>query len=377
MRDWLQGAGIVPASGNSRGGLASVTMTAVDRPAPWRTPQPPGPSRTYAAVDLGTNNCRLLVARPSRDGFRVIDAYSRIVRLGEGLGANGALTPAAMERTIAALKVCAGKMERRGVSQWRAVATEACRRAGNFAEFRDTVKYETGITLEVITSAEEARLAMNGCAPLLDPRRRRALMFDIGGGSTEVMWLRIKSGRPEVVDCISLPVGVIGLAELHGGDRVSPTIYESVIDNLMEALGAFESRHEICDHIAAGSVQMLGSSGTVTTLAGVLMRLPRYDRSAVDGSFLSFDDVRDVSAWLLSLDYRGRAAQPCIGRDRADLVVAGCAVLEAICRRWPVGRLRIADRGVREGILSDLMSLRTRRPRRRRNNGNGVQSPSC
>ena len=342
-----------------------MTMTVVERPAPWRTPPPAGPGQTYAAVDLGTNNCRLLVARPSRDGFRVVDAFSRIVRLGEGLSANGDLSPAAMERTIAALKICAGKMQRRGVNRWRAVATEACRRAENFVDFRDTVKYETGITLEVISAAEEARLAMNGCAPLLDPRRRRALMFDIGGGSTEIMWLQFRSGRPEVVDCISLPVGVIGLTELHGGDQVSPATYESVIVDLMAELASFETRHDICAHIATGSVQMLGSSGTVTTLAGVLKRLPRYDRAAVDGSFLSFDDVRDVSAWLLSLDYRGRAAQPCIGRDRADLVIAGCAVLEAIIRRWPVGRLRIADRGVREGILSDLMSLRPRRTRRR------------
>jgi len=312
--------------------------------------------KAFAALDLGTNNCRLLVARPADDGFRVIDAFSRIVRLGEGIGRTGRLSEAAMDRTLSALAVCATKIRRRGVWRSRAVATEACRRAANFAEFRDRVRRETGLRLELIPSAEEARLALAGCAPLLDPAVDHALMFDIGGGSTELMWLGTDGGeRPELIDWISLPFGVVTLAELHGGDRMPAAIYERLVAQVTAALAEFDARHGIRARVVAGDVQMLGSSGTVTTLAGVFQNLPRYDRSAVDGSFLDFTEVHRVSRRLQDMDYAGRAAHPCIGHDRADLVVAGCAVLEAICRTWPVGRLRIADRGVREGILLELM----------------------
>ncbi len=315
--------------------------------------------RTFAAVDLGTNNCRLLVARPTQGGFRVIDAFSRIVRLGEGIGWTSRLSAAAMDRTVAALKICAAKMRRRGVSRSRAVATEACRRADNFDEFHARVRQETGLWLEVISSEEEARLALAGCAPLLDPGIEHALVFDIGGGSTELMWLRFHGWRPVPIDIVSLPLGVVGLAERHGGDAISEATYETMIESVRTACEAFEARHGIRDKIDSGLVQMLGSSGTVTTLAGVFKELPRYDRAAVDGSFLDFSAALRVSRDLRALDYAGRAAHPCIGRERADLVVAGCAVLEAICRCWPVGRMRIADRGVREGILFDLIAGRT------------------
>lgn len=311
---------------------------------------------TYAALDLGTNNCRLLVARPAQGGFKVIDAFSRIVRLGEGVGRTGLLSEEAMDRTMAALKVCAKKMRRRGVWHSRTVATEACRRAGNFEEFRRRVRKETDLELEVITSREEARLAVTGCAPLLDAGKDHALVFDIGGGSTELMWLGVDDTRIELVDTVSLPFGVVTLAEQHGGDRVSLATYDGVVTTILSGLETFEARHAIRTKILEQRVQMLGSSGTVTTLAGVFQNLPRYDRASVDGSFLDFPEVRRVSRGLLAMDYASRAAHPCIGRDRADLVVVGCAILEAICREWPVGRLRIADRGVREGILVELMA---------------------
>ena len=327
--------------------------TVRDERSGCRTTLPAKP--VYAALDLGTNNCRLLVARPAGGGFRVIDAFSRIVRLGEGVSATGSLSDAAVDRTLQALKVCAVKMRRRNVARWRAVATEACRRANNFDTFRERVRDETALELEVISSREEARLSMTGCAPLLDPEIPHALVFDIGGGSTELVWLRSDARRPSVIDVISLPVGVVNLAERHGGDCVSPECYELMIDQVARALQDFDRRHGIRAAIARGDVQMLGSSGTVTTLAGVFKDLPRYDRSAVDGSFLDFEQAIGVSRSLLAMDFAARAAHPCIGRERADLVVAGCAVLEAICQVWPVGRLRIADRGVREGILTELM----------------------
>lgn len=329
------------------------------RPAPRhdrRADYQPPPA--VAAIDLGTNNCRLLVARPAPGGFRVIDAFSRIVRLGEGVGRTGLLCDGAVDRTIAALRVCAGKMARRRVTLNRAVATEACRRAGNFMQFQERVRDETGVTLEMISAEEEARLALAGCAPLLDPRVSHALVFDIGGGSTELMWLAVScGGRPSrLIELVSLPLGVVTLSERHGGDAVSAEAYEAMVADALERMAPLEARRGIAARVARGEVQMLGSSGTVTTLAGVFRKLPRYDRSVVDGTFLDFSAARSVSDDLRAMDYEGRAAHPCIGRDRADLVVAGCAILEAICRLWPVGRLRIADRGVREGILLDLIA---------------------
>ena len=315
------------------------------------------PKITCAAVDLGTNNCRLLVAQPTPQGFQVIDAFSRIVRLGEGLDSSGRLAPGAMGRTLSALRICAGKMRRRGVDASRVVATEACRRAANFGDFRRRVQDEIGLTLEVISSVEEARLALYGCAPLLDPDIPFALVFDIGGGSTELTWLSI--GGPEgarLEDCISLPIGVVTLSERFGGGDLGEEDYERIVAMTAPALAEFEDRNRIREKFVSGRAQMLGSSGTVTTLAGVLQGLRRYDRAQVDGTAIGVDDARRISRWLLDLSPAEKAAQPCIGQDRADLVVAGCAVLEAILDAWPAERLRIADRGVREGILFDLMA---------------------
>ncbi len=315
----------------------------------------------YAALDLGTNNCRLLVARANGTGFRVIDAFSRIVRLGEGVNASGVLSEAAILRTLDALKVCAGKIVYRGVTRARYVATEACRRAGNCESFLDRVREATGIAIETITTAEEARLAVNGCAPLLDPTLPYAIVFDIGGGSTELVWLRLQAeptSEPEILGVVSLPFGVVTFTERYGGDAISAVDYEAMIGEAQAAMVSFARQHRIAEVLADGGVQMLGSSGTVTTLAGIRLGLPRYNRNLVDGSTLFFDEIRAVSDALAAADFASRAAHPCIGSERADLVVAGCAILEAICRLWPVGRLRVADRGVREGILFDLLAAR-------------------
>jgi exopolyphosphatase/guanosine-5'-triphosphate,3'-diphosphate pyrophosphatase len=313
-----------------------------------------------AALDLGTNNCRLLVARPAGAGFRVVDAFSRIVRLGEGIAATGALSPDAIERTLDALKICAAKIAFRRVSIARYVATEACRRAANCDEFLARVRDETALDIEIISTAEEARLVVSGCAQLLSPHIPYAIVFDIGGGSTEIVFVRLEGGRDRrrrrhrILGSMSLPLGVVTLTDRFGGE-VSPDAYRTMVHEAAAALDAFERSYRIRRHIRTGRLQMLGSSGTVTTLAGIHLALPRYIRALVDGSSLTFDQIAAVSAQLAGLDLAGRAASPCVGRERADLVLSGCAILDAICETWPVGRLRVADRGVREGILFDLI----------------------
>lgn len=315
----------------------------------------------YAALDLGTNNCRLLVARSARRGFRVIDAFSRIVRLGEGLAASGRLSDAAMDRTIDALRVCAAKVSNRKVTRARFIATEACRRAANCGEFIERVRNETGLDIEIIPTEEEARLVVAGCAPLLESRIPHALVFDIGGGSTELAWLRTPRhprAPARVVSSMSLPYGVVTLSDRHGGKDVTPESYAAMVAEVKEAMLPFEARHGIAKRVERGEVQMLGSSGTVTTLAGVYRNLPRYNRALIDGTYLSFEAIREVIGRLAAMDYEERASHPCIGRERADLVLAGCAILHAICDLWAVGGLRVADRGIREGILFGLLDRR-------------------
>jgi len=338
--------------------LAAPALPTVPPEAPpprhWRASR----LDTYAALDLGTNNCRLLVAKGARHGFRVIDAFSRIVRLGEGLAASGMLSEAAMARTIDALKICAGKVAHRRVTSARYVATEACRRASNCAEFVARVRAVTGIAIEIISSDEEARLVVTGCAPLLDRSVAHAIVFDIGGGSTELVWLHVPRDPqvlPEVAGFLSLPNGVVTLSDRYGGREVAPVTYAAMVAEMRQAIRPFEERFAIARRVARGQVQMLGPSGTVTTLAGIHLELPRYNRAIVDGSMLTFDCVRSVTQRLVGLCYEARAAHPCIGSDRADLVLAGCAILEAICGLWPVGMLRVADRGIREGILLGLL----------------------
>lgn len=318
------------------------------------------PSRrteTFAALDLGTNNCRLLIARPVPSGFRVIDGYSRIVRLGAGVEESGLLSQAAMTRTIEALKVCGQKIIRRGVTRSRAVATEACRRARNCGEFSARVQAETGIALETISSREEAELTLSGCYSLLDRNKRFALLFDVGGGSTELIWLRLNGYQaPTIVGWASYPCGVVSLTERHGSYDYGPEEYQAVVREVQTLLERFEHQHEIRREIDAGHVQLIGTAGTVTTVAGVHLELERYDRRKVDGAWLDLSAVRAVMDWLARSTYDDRAAHRCIGRERADLVVAGCAVLDAVLAVWPCERLRVADRGVREGILAAFVA---------------------
>ncbi|GAB6054182.1 Ppx/GppA phosphatase family protein [Magnetospira thiophila] len=337
------------------------TPTAVPLTPPTRgdSVQPPASEQgLYAAIDLGTNNCRLLIAKPCPRGIRVVDSFSRIVRLGEGLSHSGRLSEQAMDRALEALKICAERIERRdNIRQVRSVATEACRRAVNGPEFVARVSHETGLRMEAITPLEEANLALRGCAPLLDRHHRKALVFDIGGGSTELLWAEIpRRGLPKVLGAISLPHGVVTLTENFDCDPVPQKVYRAMMSKVEGDLMRFDRDHCISEEVARKRVQMVGTSGTVTTLGAVHLKLHQYCRSRVDGMSMKFSDLEVAREKLCSMSCDQRAEIPAIGRGRADLVVAGCAILEALCRRWPVGRLRIADRGIREGLLLDMMT---------------------
>jgi exopolyphosphatase / guanosine-5'-triphosphate,3'-diphosphate pyrophosphatase len=321
-------------------------------------PHPPY-RQAYAAIDLGTNNCRLLIARPASENFVVIDAFSRVVRLGEGLAQTGRLSEQAMDRAVGALKVCADKLKRRNVHLARSVATEACRRASNGEAFIDRVRRETGIRLDIISAQEEARLAVLGCHILLEDGIGPAMIFDIGGGSTELVLIEPGGPVPRILDWQSAPWGVVSLTETVGhereddGDTERAARYAEMRRLVTESFAPFAER--VAWH-RAPDLRLLGTSGTVTTLASVHLDLPQYDRKMVDGLIVPSDSMRDISARLATMAPAERRTLPCIGQERADLVVAGCAILESILDIWPAPRLGVADRGIREGILRSLMS---------------------
>lgn len=308
----------------------------------------------YAALDLGTNNCRLLIASPSGDGFRVVDSFSRIIRLGEGISATGSISEAAIERAIAALSICSDKIRYRRARRLRLIATEACRAADNAEHFRERVAKETGIKLEVIDRETEATLAVIGCSPLLDSKGRGAILFDIGGGSTELVRIERDpehDAAPRIKAWMSIPHGVVTLAEHFGGKDVTPESYARMVAEVTQYVAPFAAEHggDLRD------MHLLGTSGTVTTLAGVHLNLARYDRRRIDGIWMSDADVTEVIARLLAMSYQERAGNNCISVERADLVLAGCAILDAIRDAFPMPRLRVADRGLREGMLVEMM----------------------
>ena len=328
-------------------------------PPPGRAPRGP-----YAALDLGTNNCRLLIARPTFDGFRVIDSFSRIVRLGEGLSQTGRLSEAAIARTIGALTVCRDKMGVHGVARARMIATEACRSAANGIQFLEDVRDRLGIQLEIVDRETEAHLAAAGCGALADQNARSIVLFDIGGGSSEIVWLSGEKTRGErspgdstaqrILAWESLRLGVVTLAEKFGGQEVSDETFAAMTKFVADQLAPFAVR--VAGEARCAHFHLLGTSGTVTTIAGVHLNLPRYDRRQIDGLWLTSSEVDATIARLRSMTYAQRSANPCIGHERADLVLAGCAILEAIRQSFPAERIRIADRGLREGMLTQLMS---------------------
>jgi exopolyphosphatase / guanosine-5'-triphosphate,3'-diphosphate pyrophosphatase len=326
----------------------------------------------YAALDLGTNNCRLLIATPAAGGFRVLEAYSRIVRLGEGLSQTGQLSAEAMERAMSALRVCAEKVRRRRAVRVRAIATQACRGAGNGPEFVRRVAEETGLQLQIITPQEEARLSVAGCQALLDRNADAALVMDVGGGSTELSWVDLRGGadastRPPIRAWLSAPVGMVTLAEMYPEGQVpAHQWFRSMVEDVKARIAAFDRAEVLRPVFEAGNVHLVGTSGAVTSLAGLHLNLARYDRNVVDGMWLTRGECDAAVARLLAMTPAERADQACIGADRADLVLAGAAVLQAVQELWPCERVRVADRGLREGVL---LSLMTERPGRRRRGG--------
>lgn len=363
--------------GEKHGGQAPAVTSAIEPcPAGGRPKQPESRFRegggerrpnffqrqSFAAIDLGTNNCRLLIARPSGENFVVVDAFSRVVRLGEGLAQSGKLADDAIERALGALHVCAEKLRRRNVHLARSVATEACRRAVNGANFIERVRNETGIALDVISTEEEARLAVLGCHILLEPGNGPAMIFDIGGGSTELVLIESTGTVPRILDWQSVPWGVVSLTEHCGAEGDSATSrlarYDHMLDVVRSSFAPFAERTARARGEAGrvDTLRLLGTSGTVTTLASLYLDLPQYDRNAVDGLIVPAESMRDISTRLSSMSHEDRRKVPCIGRERADLVVAGCAILEAILDLWPADRLGVADRGIREGILRSLMA---------------------
>lgn len=349
--DGSAGFGPLPAR-RRRGWLQRGPLWKPLRPA--ATGPVPAEDRLYGALDLGTNNCRLLIAKPSIEGFGVVDAFSRIVRLGEGASLSGALSEQAMVRTVNALRVCSNKLKWWKVGRARLIATEACRMAMNGADFIRRAMDETGLELEIIDRETEAKLAVAGAAPLIAPDAREVVVFDIGGGSTEIMWLKVGDGAYRIESWTSLPAGVVTIAERFGGVSVDASSFSEMRAHVRPFLVDFV-KHATNGLGLTRPDHLLGTSGTVTTVCGIQLGLRRYDRARVDGCWLNGGDVGDVTARLLGMTYEERAQSPCIGRERADLVLAGCAILEEIRSAWPVERLRVADRGLREGLLTMMM----------------------
>ena len=322
----------------------------------------------YAALDLGTNNCRLLIAKPvfqqvnQHKTLKVMDSYSRIVRLGEGLAEGGELAEDAMDRTLKALESCQKKLERYHISKKRFVATEACRRATNSAAFMQKIESELGLSIDIISNEEEARLAFLGCSSLLIKETRWALAFDIGGGSTEFMWVKIDPDMPVdshrrhlIQDWLSLPYGVMNMSEQFGGAAYTEMYFEEIVEKICAMMRPLDEANQISAKIWREGVQLLSTSGTVTTLAAIHLDLPKYDRAKVDGLKLSISDIRAATKKLMAMSPSQRAMHPCIGSARTDFILSGCAIFEAIVRTFPIDKITIADRGVREGIIVSLM----------------------
>jgi exopolyphosphatase / guanosine-5'-triphosphate,3'-diphosphate pyrophosphatase len=335
------------------GPRGSATAGAAEMSAAVRPPA--AGTSVYAALDLGTNNCRLLIACPTPDGFRVVDSFSRIIRLGEGISATGYISDAAIDRAIAALSICRDKIRSRKAKRLRLIATEACRAALNADGFRDRVAAETGIRLEVIDRETEAALAVVGCSPLVDPEGRGAILFDIGGGSTELVRIERDPGGQGAASrtkaWMSMPLGVVTLAEHFGGRDVTPQSYASMVQEVARHVAPFAAEHGG----ALRDMHLLGTSGTVTTLAGIHLNLVRYDRRRIDGVWMSDAEISATIGRLLGMSFQERAGNHCISLERADLVLAGCAILDAIRQAFPLPRLRVADRGLREGMLVEMM----------------------
>jgi exopolyphosphatase/guanosine-5'-triphosphate,3'-diphosphate pyrophosphatase len=310
-----------------------------------------------AVLDLGTNNCRLLIAAPAKDSFRIVDSFSRIVRLGEGVGQTGLLSDAALDRTIAALKICSDRIAKHKVRHVRAIATQAARLARNADVLVARARDEAGLELTVISAEDEADLAAEGCAPVIGHKYKGALVFDIGGGSTEIIWLQKTPQGPQKKLTASVPVGVVSLAEHYGAASTSRAGFEQMRADLRARFEPFALQMgapEMGEGFDIRKHHLLGTSGTVTTLAAIALKLPRYNRTRVDGSWHETAHMLRVVERLVGQDMAALAKIGSIGAERADLMLPGCAIFAAICSLWPAPVLRVADRGLREGMLRQL-----------------------
>ena len=342
-----------------------IISTALAPDDAFRSFERRGGAPIFGALDLGTNNCRLMLGVPSNNGFRVIESFSRSVGLGEGLAETGQLADAAMDRAMEALHSCATRLSRYQLSGLTAVATEACRRAVNGVAFLDRVRQQTGLDIRIISGREEAELTLESCSPLLRGASNRALVFDIGGGSTEIAWVRLESGAPTLISFISLPFGVMTLRACTAESCFTAAGFETMVETVEEKLWDFEDIHRIGREINRDGVRLLGTSGTITTVASVALKLPRYRRPLVDGILLPGEEADAAVEALRAMGREGLAVHPCIGEDRADLVLPGCAIFAAIRSVWPTPEVGVADRGLREGILLRQMRKRRRREGRR------------
>jgi exopolyphosphatase/guanosine-5'-triphosphate,3'-diphosphate pyrophosphatase len=351
---------------------------AFPKPVESPAPKPPNPTELYAALDLGTNSCRMLIAQPKGSQFHVVDSFSKSVQLGAGLERTGRLSRNSMHRTIQALRVCQQKLKHHRVKHMRLVATEACRRAKNAKDFIAQVKRETGLRLDIIAPEEEARLAVISCAPLVSMKTEQLLVVDIGGGSTELVWIDLTSvpawDRPraimrlhsgfhtqdspfpaaKVVDWISVPLGVATLRDLFNDVDDDAARYALMSCHFEEKLSNFSPYR---DEQSREGFQIIGTSGTVTTVAASHLGLKRYDRTKVDGLRMTSDQIDLVIRKYLELGPQGRKMDPRIGNDRQALIMSGSAILQALLRIWPTDRLSVADRGLREGLLYAQMSV--------------------
>ena len=347
----------------------------------------------YAALDLGTNSCRMLIAEPDGTHFKIVDAFSKSVRLGLDLERTGSLSNAGINRTLQALHVCSRKLRKLGVTNTRLVATEACRRAENGEQFMSRIRNETGLNLEVINPAEEARLAVVSCAPLLEPQAEHVLVVDIGGGSTELVWIDLTNVAPEdkiksmiklrpgeadlsglpgarVVDWISVPLGVATLMQRFSDVDEDGAKFALMACYFEEALEGFAPYQDLVDPSILSKLQIIGTSGTVTTLGAMHLGLRRYDRNKVDGLRMQAQDINAVIERFLVLGPEGRRREPGIGKDRADLIMSGSAILQTLLRIWPTRYVRVADRGLREGMLFSMMNADGVLENRFEDNGN-------
>lgn len=351
---------------------------AYPRPVETTAPTPPDPAELYAALDLGTNSCRMLIAQPKGAQFHVVDSFSKSVQLGQGLESYGRLSRPSMARALQALRICRRKIEKHEVRRMRLVATEACRRATNAASLVEAARRETGLRLEVIEPEEEARLAVISCAPLVSTRTEQLLVVDIGGGSTELVWIDLSKvpryDRPRaimrlhrgfaanpgafpaarVVDWISVPLGVATLRDQFDDVDDDGARYALMSWFFEENLQSF-TPYGYGEQAREG-FQIIGTSGTVTTVAASHLGLRRYDRSKVDGLRMTSDQIDRVVSQYLRLGPEGRRSDPRIGRERHSLIMSGASILQALLRCWPTDRLTVADRGLREGLLYAQMS---------------------